>query len=351
MADYDIVIVGGGPAGAFLSYLLSSRGYRVALYDMAPRLGIKPCGCLVPAVISEIYNIPEEFIISRVKGYRVYLDLELIHEGYGETIAYHIDKPKLLNYLASSVDIRLKSYVNLRHPVKELLEQLRAREAVVVATGALYFRAPSEKIYAVQTRVKVSEYLSPEIIELYFQSDLVGYYWVFPESERIAKVGVGGCRSPSQLVALLQRFLRLKGFEPLEPIRGSYIVCSKPLRESVYSLPTPTIGEAAGFVMPISGEGIRPSMISAYALYRFIEASEKPKILDRISRWISVQYNLLNKYIKASKETRVKLLKSIPIELAMKLAFGDSDFSSLLSSVKNLPFSILSILLRTLIKA
>jgi geranylgeranyl diphosphate/geranylgeranyl-bacteriochlorophyllide a reductase len=43
---YDIIVVGGGPAGATTAHMTAKQGRRVLLLDRAGR--IKPCGGAVP---------------------------------------------------------------------------------------------------------------------------------------------------------------------------------------------------------------------------------------------------------------------------------------------------------------
>jgi Dehydrogenases (flavoproteins) len=53
MAQYDVLIVGAGPAGSFAAELLARAGARVALFDGRPEGEPKACGGGVTAKSSE----------------------------------------------------------------------------------------------------------------------------------------------------------------------------------------------------------------------------------------------------------------------------------------------------------
>ena len=55
---FDVVVVGGGPAGATAAHELSKRGYSVLLLDRAGR--IKPCGGAIPPRLIKEFGIQAE---------------------------------------------------------------------------------------------------------------------------------------------------------------------------------------------------------------------------------------------------------------------------------------------------
>ena len=61
----DVVVVGGGPAGATAASTLAADGWSVLLLDKEGR--VKPCGGAVPPRLIRDYSIPDE-LISRLFG-------------------------------------------------------------------------------------------------------------------------------------------------------------------------------------------------------------------------------------------------------------------------------------------
>ena len=61
---FDVVVVGGGPAGATAAHDLAERGAKVALLDKAGR--IKPCGGAIPPRLIRDFDIPASLLKARV---------------------------------------------------------------------------------------------------------------------------------------------------------------------------------------------------------------------------------------------------------------------------------------------
>ena len=345
-----LTIIGAGPAGALLAFLAGSRGYDVVVYDHSPYPGSKACGWAVPRQVERVFDLPSDAVIADINGYRVYVNGRLVREEYGKW-GYIIDKPLLLKRLVSSYAELRKRHVRVIYDCSGAVSVSGVDDGyLVIAVGhSLYvqcgagFRGDS-MIYAVQRLFRVSDGVE-DVIELHFDPSLVGYYWVFPRGPSVVDVGVGGFAEPKRLMGMLEFFVRRRFgvVEALSHVKGSWIYVGGAridwLRREI-----PVIGEAAGFVYPLSGEGIRPSMASARAAMEVIEGGGLSSEVKRMAAWINIQKRILDKAVKASPSLRLKLLEKLPPSIFTGLGLGELRLRDLPRLAKYLPASILSML-------
>ena len=68
-ATFDVVVVGGGPAGATASDDLARAGRSVMLLDRAGR--VKPCGGAIPPRLMRDFDIPDHILVARATSARM----------------------------------------------------------------------------------------------------------------------------------------------------------------------------------------------------------------------------------------------------------------------------------------
>jgi geranylgeranyl diphosphate/geranylgeranyl-bacteriochlorophyllide a reductase len=302
-ADYDVIVVGGGPSGATAAHDLAKAGHRVMLLDKAGR--IKPCGGAVPPRLLKDFNIPEHLLVAHAKSARIIAPSnKKVVMPVGETgFVGMVDRDTfdewLRNRAAESGAVRVTGRceevddsseivtLSYRQDRSSALQTVTAR-AVIGADGARSNvarqciknadRVPC--VFAYHEVVEVPETVDadydPSRCDVYYQGHLSPdfYAWIFPHG-KTASIGLGSADKGFPLRETTQLMREQTGLAHWKTIRkeGAPIPL-KPLKRWDNGKNVVVAGDAAGVVAPSSGEGIFYAMTagrnSADAVARFL---------------------------------------------------------------------------------
>jgi flavin-dependent dehydrogenase len=316
-----IAVIGGGVSGSYLAYLLSNSGYDVTLFDIKEKY-FKPCGDVVP----NIYKPKFEWKIKYyIKNFAFYLDGERIYDvGYRNPKWIVIDKPGWIN--------------SMREKVNQVISTKADKskfDLIIDAKGP--YDMDRQVVYTTRALIETNEFSDEAILE--FNTKFTGFFWIFPDEEGVLNVGAGFIENKNSKDLLLNYIKnKFKDYKILD-LRGAPIsigsVKSKSLR----------IGEARGLVFPMSGEGIRPSAISAEIAYEAITRGKNfdeylSYNLTKIERRIEIQRRLLDVYMKSSINARKFLLKTFLRNDVLIDAFLEDklDFEGILESARGIKY-------------
>lgn len=301
---FDVVIVGGGPAGASCAIKLASSGLSIALLDKAFFPRDKTCGdALSVDVINQLSmlskTLSDEFfsLSNKIPSYGV----KIFSPNHR-----HVDIPfiykneKSCGYISPRIDFdnvlfqHVKQYSNIEvfenctvNNVVEKNNRVHVEttqgdfegEIVVGADGAhsivnkLLGKVKVEKEhYSAGLRIYyegVTSFHEEHFIELHFFKDILpGYLWIFPLADNKANVGIGMLSSEVSkkkvnLKETLKKLLqthphlkdRFKNARPLETVKGYGLPLGSKKR-NISGERFLLTGDAAALIDPFSGEGI-----------------------------------------------------------------------------------------------
>ncbi|MCE4614003.1 MAG: NAD(P)/FAD-dependent oxidoreductase [Desulfurococcales archaeon] len=342
MVEADYMVVGAGPAGISAGLKLTMEGFSVKIYEAAPKLAMKPCGWGIPLPQTLPFRIPEESIKKHIDGATLFIDREHALDYTGNDLGVIVDKPLMLEILANQygVDILYKAPVNPRR-IKSETDVRR----LIIAGGFPWYMG--ETINAVQFHLKTA-YSWGEMFEFYFDSEIIGYYWIFPMEKHLVKIGVGGFKDMVAMKNLLERFVmrdeRLRGSQQVSKLEGARLAVGGIHLHESYPL---IIGEASGAVYPLTGEGIRPSIIMGYAVAEALAEGKNPFKAVRQTNvyWkVSLQRRILEKVKQLTSKSRADFLKNLNPEVLIRVGLGDFTKTSLLKLIIKSPKCLASIL-------
>lgn len=305
--SFDVVVVGGGPAGAIAAQDLARAGRSVLLLERGGR--IKPCGGAIPPALIAEFAIPDALLVARARAARMISPndraVEMPIDGgfVGMVDREQFDEWLRCRAEAAGATRRTGTFHTLdrdadgaavvRFAVRENGRQSEhaVRAAAVIGADGANSAVAKQAIPGAERARHVFAY--HEIVRSPASGNFDGarcdviyrgsispdfYGWVFPHGATTS-IGTGTAQKGFAIRPAVAELRRSLGLDSAETIRREGApIPMHPLRRWDNGRDVLLAGDAAGVVAPASGEGIYYAMtggrLAAQAVDAFLTSGD-----------------------------------------------------------------------------
>ena len=369
--EYDVVIVGSGPAGSVTARFAAEAGAKVLVIERRREVGVPVlCGEGISRKIDKWHMLEgTRWIAGRMDGARIYSPdrtcVTLSAERAGNETGYVVYRDIFDQELARlAMKAGAKFMMNTKATGlikdKEKIKGVKAKHfdddfeiKADIVVGADGVESKVGQWAGIDTTLKPKDletccqYTLSNIdckdayCDFYLGREIApgGYVWVFPKGKDVANVGIGILASLSEsglAKKLLDRFIekdpRLKNAEPLRFLAGAVPVSNpvETVRDNFI-----LIGDAARHVDPITGGGLTHCLEGGKIAGETIGRAIKEQNFSK---------EFLNTYEEGWKNAFGQKIERNYIVKEIMLDMDDKTFNMIAHSLKDIKFDEISTL-------
>lgn len=312
MEEYDVIVIGSGPAGGQTARDLAKKGIKVLLVEKQISFAdnnFSSAGMTL-APLSE-FDLPEtvvgaywkDLVIQCTKDCHtwhgdepkgVVLNFQKLRKFLAEETQKHggavlmghkyiskkiyddgIIVSLLANNKSKEIKIKAKLVVDATGPLRKVMyDSDENQPEMILGSGTEYEIEVSQDIY--------DKYKDKLLFFLGHKWAIKGYSWIFPMENRILKVGAGKTHlksldqentdktTRSITEKIIEEYLEAKEYKIIDK-HGGIIRYSRGLKDVFYKDKVVGVGDAISAINPRGGEGIRYAMQSGALAANYIE--------------------------------------------------------------------------------
>ena len=353
-----ITIIGAGPVGSYLAYLLAKKGKAVTIIEDHKKIG-NPVQCtgIVTGSIEKSIKLPNNIIANRCNKVIVISKNNRIEANTDEIVLWRNKFDEFMADTATDkgvkiltnhqfIDFNGKNTLKIKNKNNNKIAEIKS-DIIIGADGPSSVVAKSAglnsnvKFYiGMQAKVKLKTDLDK--FETYFGSNFPDFFgWVVPESEDTVRLGLGAFKNAKNY---FYKFLKKR-------TNGKKVLCWE---SGVIPIYNPKqiiqkgniylIGDAATQVKATTGGGIVSSLKAAHTLCdciinkknynkEFKRQSRKElllhlKIRNTLNKFSDKDYDYLLKLMSQEKVKKIlkKYDRDTPISLVLNLLLREPKF-------------------------
>ena len=302
----DVAIIGAGPIGSYLGYLLAQAGLDVTLLEEHSVVG-EPAHCtgIIGMDAFEQFDLPRNAVVGELKKVRIISPhKKVFNYDFDASQALVVDRSKfdkgiaqmailngaqlMTNATATGIEV-LKDCLDIKIKKDGRVKRITAKMAVI-STGLHYglqerlgMGKPRDFLKCVQVEADVMD--RSDCVEVYFGKRLApgSFAWVVPietGNGPRARIGLSSTQSAS---AYLDKFLaslksRVLDAEQLDVKRSA--IPLTPIARTFHNRVL-AVGDAAGVVKPSTGGGVFYGLICAAIAAEVIKKAFKINRFDK----------------------------------------------------------------------